>query len=1114
LSQIDTYETLNGIQMHGITAKFNTNGLQTEADIYDFGGASARGSLLRKEVKTYGGSIPSLVTEDEIFDGSGNVGGKTLNSYDGGTLTTSSGVPQHIAETGARGNLTSETQYANSSTSYALSATYEDTGSVLTSTTPTGTTALSYDSTFVYVQGVTLPIPSSGVSIASSESFDTSYTGSLLKSTDPNSQFTTITSYDSMLRPTGISYPDGGSTTWSYTPTIATTVRSQIPSPTFQAETQYDGYGRQSRSVTANGQSANPWYQRDTCYDANGNVSFVSYQYQGAGLSASKVCSNSSGTGDSYTYDVLGRVRYITRANGELITYFYNGRSTQSTDENSVVHISQIDGLGRTTIVCEISSNGTMPSSGSPASCGTDITGTGFTTTYSYALATGTTIVTQGVQTRTFQNDWLGRPILTQEPESGKTTYSYAYNSTGLVVTRIRPRANQTSATVTTTTTTQYDKLDRPISITYADGTPTKTFAYDASAVWSDLTQVNTKGRLSIASVAGTGVASGSVFSYDQVGRTNYLDECLPSGCGNVAYNRLQHYVYDLAGNLITSTDGGGTTGATSNYTVSPANELLTMISSLNNATNPPSLVSNIQNGPNGPISYELGNGLSSVFGYDTLGRLSGGWICSGSTSPSCTGGTQSYDFSSTWKGVRLTNSSDSILSQTSTYGYDEFNRLTSRSVTAGTAQNFTYLYDRWGNRWQQNVVAGSGPNPQFSFNPATNQINTSGYAYDAAGNMTNDGSHTYTYDAEGNITQVGTGGSTAQYVYNALNQRVKTIVASATTEFVFNASGQRVSVWNGSTKTQLQGQYYWGAKPVAFYVPGIAAHFQHQDWLGSERMRTTYNGAVEGTYTSLPFGDAQTTTSGTDLDPYHYASLDYDTETTTDHAQLRQYNSTQGRWMMPDPYSGSYNFSNPQSMNRYAYVLNNPLSAVDPSGKDCIYPADYTPGPGDNVSTSVSGFLIVEGDCDNIDDEGVYADGTASFDSATFDQSTGVWTVNFNVTQYTTDQTVTAAPSSSPDTLVPSTDPLTIATEGQTYTPNNSNNTLTGYCSTLSCHVQNYRPPQYTPIVPGPSPLCVLAVSLGVVGLPAFGLPETAAYILGGAGVGMNFVHGAGCVD
>ena len=38
---------------------------------------------------------------------------------------------------------------------------------------------------------------------------------------------------------------------------------------------------------------------------------------------------------------------------------------------------------------------------------------------------------------------------------------------------------------------------------------------------------------------------------------------------------------------------------------------------------------------------------------------------------------------------------------------------------------------------------------------------------------------------------------------------------------------------------------------------------------------------------------------------------------------------------MSPDPYSGSYDFTNPQSLNRYGYVLNNPLSAVDPMGLD-----------------------------------------------------------------------------------------------------------------------------------------------------------------------------------
>lgn len=126
----------------------------------------------------------------------------------------------------------------------------------------------------------------------------------------------------------------------------------------------------------------------------------------------------------------------------------------------------------------------------------------------------------------------------------------------------------------------------------------------------------------------------------------------------------------------------------------------------------------------------------------------------------------------------------------------------------------------------------------------------------------------------------------------------------------------------------------------MAFYVPSSSTSFQHQDWLGTERLRTTYNGGVEGTYTSLPFGDAQTTVApGTDLDPYHYASLDYDSETSTDHAQFRQYNSTQGHWMSPDPYSGSYDFSNPQSMNRYVYALSNPLSAVDPSGLNFCVP-------------------------------------------------------------------------------------------------------------------------------------------------------------------------------
>ena len=209
---------------------------------------------------------------------------------------------------------------------------------------------------------------------------------------------------------------------------------------------------------------------------------------------------------------------------------------------------------------------------------------------------------------------------------------------------------------------------------------------------------------------------------------------------------------------------------------------------------------------------------------------------------------------------------------------------------------------------------------------------------------MTNDGFHTYTYDAEGKITAVD-GGGTAQYVYNALNQRVQATVGGVATDYVFNAAGQRVSEWNGATRAQLKGKYYWGSRPVAFYANG-ATHFEHQDWLGTERMRTTYNGAVEGTFTSFPFGDGQVI-AGADTDANHYATLDHDVETDTDYAQFRQYSNAQGRWLSPDPYSGSYQLRKPQSFNRYVYAGNNPLAAVDPSGLDENNLTCYTTGDG-----------------------------------------------------------------------------------------------------------------------------------------------------------------------
>jgi RHS repeat-associated protein len=54
-------------------------------------------------------------------------------------------------------------------------------------------------------------------------------------------------------------------------------------------------------------------------------------------------------------------------------------------------------------------------------------------------------------------------------------------------------------------------------------------------------------------------------------------------------------------------------------------------------------------------------------------------------------------------------------------------------------------------------------------------------------------------------------------------------------------------------------------------------------------------------------------------------------------HFLFRDYSSTQGRWVVPDPAGmAAVDPGSPQSWNRYAYVLNNPLSYIDPLGLDC----------------------------------------------------------------------------------------------------------------------------------------------------------------------------------
>ncbi len=67
----------------------------------------------------------------------------------------------------------------------------------------------------------------------------------------------------------------------------------------------------------------------------------------------------------------------------------------------------------------------------------------------------------------------------------------------------------------------------------------------------------------------------------------------------------------------------------------------------------------------------------------------------------------------------------------------------------------------------------------------------------------------------------------------------------------------------------------------------------------------------------------------------YKFAGMERDSASRVYRTIFRQYSSSYGRWLSPDPSYGSYDLTNPQSFNRYSYVMNNPTNLVDPLGLD-----------------------------------------------------------------------------------------------------------------------------------------------------------------------------------
>ena len=151
------------------------------------------------------------------------------------------------------------------------------------------------------------------------------------------------------------------------------------------------------------------------------------------------------------------------------------------------------------------------------------------------------------------------------------------------------------------------------------------------------------------------------------------------------------------------------------------------------------------------------------------------------------------------------------------------------------------------------------------------------------------------------------------------------------TWDHLYDAAGQ----WAGDYGNAWQSEVvHLGGRALVNYQPS-QSYFVHGNQLGSTSMNTDAAGNVAGDILFYPWGQVWKGSSP----EWHFAGFDYrDTTANLDPTLFRQYANAQGRWLSPDPMAG--NVLNPQSLNRYAYVTNNPTTLTDPLGLqqgDCL---------------------------------------------------------------------------------------------------------------------------------------------------------------------------------
>jgi RHS repeat-associated protein len=780
------------------------------------------------------------------------------------------------------GNLTWTSRWLNGGTDSVATAVYDSYGNVTTKSDPNGfSTQIGFDATRTFPTSVTNALGRvigtkyygvDGVAWSAATS-DPGFFGLPQSAVDPNLATTTL-GYDVFGRLASKVEADGFATTWSYN--SAGTVGSQntrTSSPEGNAEVYFDGLGRTIKT-RRQGSASGRWVVSQTSFLATGVVAQKSGPYFETGGSPAWT---------SYQYDVRNRPTRTTGPDGALALACYDDLAGASAviDGNSHKKRERRDVQGRTVEIDEYAGN--------YGTCTADL-GTPYATT-KYKYAPLETDIFNAVSTPLSPSivtsyDTLGRRILSSDPDLGN--WSYVYDAAGNV--KLQIDANGKGMLF------NYDQVGRltlkhPCTATtlaacQAEGPSLSdvTLSYDDPAVQYS------KGRLTRM----TDSSGSSAYGYDILGRQISKTQVIGTASLTTSSafdfaRRLQtltypqpdgsqiSYSYDPDGNLSTVRDSVTTYATLSGYTAAgQAGRLMLADNSTIDYSYDPNTyrVSRIYAFKGVPL-------LDLTYAYDSVGNV-----------------------------VTINDARSVSPSNTQHFRYDELNRLT-YAESPGYAPNNTmppaglsYNYDSV----RVHVLASASDGRSFT--------------YDSNGNTKSDGLRTMSWDAENRTSSVTIGGVTTNITYDGTGARVKKQQGSNAIVY----SGKLFECNNPPTCTQYTRHIFAGFRRIAQVNAGSPMpSYYEADHLNSTRV-------ITGTQSSLanyqPFGRAISDASTVH---YKFTGQEWDAETSLYNYGARLYDPALGRFMSADAVIPS---GNPQSLNRYAYALDNPLKFTDPSGR------------------------------------------------------------------------------------------------------------------------------------------------------------------------------------